>query len=96
MWYLAEPSEVKYLDTAEVVFEKGRFSVKKWQGIFFLLVDAKYLIAEKRNKVEMSDDEIRIWIQNVRKKDRNKIEKTRGMIKEAELFCQRIEGIWKE
>lgn len=95
MWYLAEPSEVKYLDTAEVVFEEGRFSVKKWQGIFFLIVDRKYLIAEKRNKVEMSDEDIRKWIQNVRKKDMEKIENTRRMIKEAELFCQRIEGIWK-
>jgi len=93
MWYLAEPRDVSYLENSIEVFREGRYSVKK-QGRHYLIVDNKYLIAEKCSS-RITEPEIRKWINAVRIKDIKKVEKTRKMMEEMESACRLIEGFWK-
>lgn len=91
MWHIDPPRKEK--PYGQLVWSDGDFKAYYWQGRTRMYL-REFRIGEKLRKME--DREYLSWIKALKKKDMDKVVKTKQMMFEASEVCQEILDLWKD
>ena len=88
---------LKKFPSAKIIWEKDSFKVwQLWNGADCKLFIGDYLISTRFLEEHLrNENEFLKWIKSCKKKDLEKVQRTREMLKQAEEDCKFIEELWK-